>query len=207
MTAALEREFVHPEPLLLAEQFALQYLAHGRLEWDIPHTSAVVYYAKKLSSAAGADSLVITTAAILHDIGYFGLFDGSVAQEFDKVFDKKALHMVQGARLAKVFLTRPDVLDYYTPAQRRRIMHLVGVHDKMEQLKDLDEIILMEADTLGAIDHVKVTPTFNYESAMKYIEQMTSRRASRFRTPLGKSYLNELLSSFRQFYENGQRHW
>lgn len=153
------------------ESFALQFLSKGREGWDEPHTRAVVYYATKIAEANGLDVSVLKTAAWLHDVGYYALFEDSSSKNYDSVMDKKAAHMVNGARLAEEFLSKPEVKDFYTEAQKARVIHLVGVHDKIEELKDDDEIALMEADTLGAIDISKVATTFNKESAMKYIEK------------------------------------
>ena len=181
------------EPLAQVEQYALQFLRQGRPQWDEPHTRAVVYYAEELTQAVRGDALVVTTAAWLHDIGYFGLFEGPTSGGYQAVSAQKALHMEVGARLADEFLRRPGVAEFYTQEQRQRVVHLVRVHDLLEQLAALDEIVLMEADTLGALDVRRVRPTFDYESGLRHLEEVRTRRAPRFQTALGKRYLEEVL--------------
>src|SRR5205085_1220833 len=105
------------------------------------------------------------------------------------------------AQLARAFVDRPDVAGYYTPAQRDRVVHLVGVHDKVAELADLDEIVFMEADTLGALDTRRVTPTFAYESGMKHLAEVRNGRALRFQTPVAKRYLEKLLARRVAYFE------
>jgi putative nucleotidyltransferase with HDIG domain len=199
------REQVLPaEPQRLAEAYAVGFLRQGRRGWDEPHTRAVVYYPAALATAAGAvpaDALVAVTVAWLHDIGYAGLFADEDSTRHAVVKSRKAQHMERGAALAREFVERPDVAAFYTPAQRDRIVHLVGVHDKIEALSAPDEIVFMEADTLGALDTRRVTPTYDYESGLRYLEGVRRRRAPRFATPLGKQYLAELLPAFAAYLE------
>lgn len=198
------------EPLAQVEQYALEFLRQGRPQWDEPHTRAVVDYAKELvqaarkelAQAAQVDELVVLTAAWLHDIGYFGLFEGPTSGGYQAVSAQKALHMEVGARLADEFLRRPDVAGFYTREQRQRVVHLVRVHDLLEQLEALDEIVLMEADTLGALDVRRVTPTFDYESGRRHLEEVRIRRAPRFQTALGKRYLEEVLPLRVAYFED-----
>lgn len=106
---ALERSIYPQELDKQIENFALQFLTKGRKEWDEPHTRAVVFYAEEIAKANGLDVLVVKTAAWLHDIGYFALFEDSDSKNYDSVMDKKAMHMINGARLAGEFLSRPEI--------------------------------------------------------------------------------------------------
>jgi putative nucleotidyltransferase with HDIG domain len=182
------------------EAYAVKYLSQGRIGWDVPHTYSVVHYAGEIADSVGVDHLVATTAAWFHDIGYFGLFINEDSNRHESVIDKKAQHMEEGARLVREFLEQPGITNYFTPEQRERVIHLVSVHDKVADLKDLDELVLMEADTLGAIDITRVTPTFDYDSGMKYIEGLKRKRLPRFCTDLGKKHAGELLPRFEQFF-------
>lgn len=158
----------------MAEEYALGFLNKGREGWDVPHTRAVVYYAKLITKSENQDLLVIPTAARLHDIGYFGITEED-AREYEKVKEAKEFHMEVGARVARRFVDREEVAKILNNAQQDRVVHLVWVHDRLEELKDLDEIILMEADTLGSIDVRRVKPTFDQEEEkniwMDYIEE------------------------------------
>jgi len=184
------------------ENYALRFLHQGREGWDIEHTKAVVFYAEKIAASEGLDVEVLHTAAWLHDIGYYGLFEKTEANKYSQVEDKKMLHMLIGARLAKEFLQKPEVSSFYTPEQIQEIIHLVEVHDDFGKLgKSKEEIVLMEADTLGAIDLQRVIPTFDRENGFKYIEGLKKKRLPRFQTDLGKQFLAKLLPLFEDYFE------
>lgn len=191
-----ERSFYSEELVGKVSEYALEFLLKGRQEWDIPHTKAVVFYAEEIAIANGLDVQVIKTAAWLHDIGYYALFQGSDSASYENVMDKKAAYMVNGARLAKEFLNLPEVSEYYSDEQKERIIRLVGIHDKIEDLTTDEEIVLMEADTLGAIDVSRVTPTFDKEGAEKYLKGLFARRLPKFKTEIGKKYFSELIGPF-----------
>ena len=201
----MSEQVLPAEPLRLAEAYALGFLRQGRAGWDEPHTRAVVHYAGALARAAGVDLLVAVTVGWLHDIGYAGLFAAADSSRHAVVRSRKALHMERGAALARAFVDRPDVAPFYTPAQRDRIVHLVSVHDKVELLSAPDEIAFMEADTLGALDIRRVTPTYDYENGLRYLEGVRRWRAPYFATPLGKQYLAELLPAFAAHLEAKRR--
>jgi HD superfamily phosphodiesterase len=183
------------------EDYALQFLSQGRKDWDIPHTRAVVGHIHDITKSENQDVLVLETAAWLHDIGYFGLFDDRDSKQNDVIETRKDLHMEKGAEFARAFLDKPEIDTFYTQTQKDRIIHLIRIHDKLEQLKDLDEIILMEADTLGQIDVEHVPPTFDYDNAMSwYTSTVEKKRAPKFRTQLGKEKLNILLPKFLDYF-------
>lgn len=182
------------------ENFALEYLCQGREDWDEPHTRAVVYYAEKLALASGLDVLVFTTAAWLHDIGYFGLFEDGEAGQYAQITDRKKLHMEIGAKMAKDLLNSPGIREFYTPEQIEQIVHLVGTHDKLTELLVPEEFVFVEADTLGAIDLTRVVPTFDKVNGLKYIESLRKRRVPLFVSDLGKEYLAELLPKFEAYF-------
>lgn len=183
------------------EEYALGYLRQGRKDWDEPHTRAVVYHAYQIAQKEGLDPLVLVTTAWLHDIGYHALFEAGQSNKYEEVMDRKKAHMVNGAKLAAAFLQRPEIQPHYTPEQVERIVHLVSIHDEIESLTDKDEIAFMEADTLGAIDISRVTPTFDKESARKYIgKDLMLRRFPRFLTRTGISTFARLLPPFEAFF-------
>ena len=193
----IEKEKIHAE----VERHVLGFLEKGREGWDIPHTRAVVYYAEELAKAAGLDVLVFVTAALFHDVGYYGLFKDTDLSQYVNVRDKKALHMLVGARMAREFLERPEIIEYYSPEQIEQIVHLVGVHDDLGALSTVEELVFMEADTLGAIDLSRVIPTFDKDNGLKYIESLKTRRLSRFISDLGKQYATALLPAFEEYFE------
>jgi putative nucleotidyltransferase with HDIG domain len=188
---------IPPELETKVEEFALGFLRRGRKNWDEPHTRAVVFYAGEIAKSADLDVLVLTTTAWLHDIGYRGLFNGDESKSFEQVMDKKEAHMINGAKLAKEFLDRPEISGYYTKDQKEEIIHLVSVHDKVEELTTGNELAFMEADTLGAIDTGKVSSTFGKEDGREYVEgELLRRRYSRFATETGIQFFNNLFPTF-----------
>jgi putative nucleotidyltransferase with HDIG domain len=175
------------------ETFATPFLELGRGGWDLAHTKAVVYYAGLLAKEEDQDIQVLQVTAWLHDIGYFGQFSEGEGGNYKVVKDKKKIHMLIGAEKSREFLERDEIKDLLTTAQKERIIHLVGIHDDLERLVDPDEIVFMEADTLGAIDLSRVTPSFDKNGLKNYIAGLKERRGPRFRTNLGTTILSQLL--------------
>lgn len=186
-----------------AENYALQFLKLGRANWDEPHTRAVVYYAKLVGRAEGLDVTVLAVAAWLHDIGYYGEFSEGESKKYDVVMNRKEAHMVKGARIASEFVNSDEMRDLFTEEQRQKIVHLVFVHDKIEELSDPYEIVLMEADTLGAIDITKVTPSFDKKNGLNYVENdLKWRRLPMFQTETGKTLAKDLVPKMVEYFEN-----
>jgi len=180
--------------------FAVGFLLDGR-DWDLKHTNSVAFHTLQIARSEKLDIPVMFTAAMLHDVGYANMFSGT-SNNLSEIMDKKEAHMVAGANRADEFLHRPDIIEFYGEEQRLRIVHLVGVHDKLQELKDLDELVLMEGDTLGAIDVSRTTPTFSYEHAKEYIEKkLLPKRYKRFVTPLGLGTFSSLFGKFISHYE------
>lgn len=198
-----EREKEIPQDLRTTlENYALGFLRQGRKDWDEPHTRAVVYYAELIARKEGLDVLVLVSAAWLHDIGYYGQFKPGESEQFGEVMDRKKAHMVEGAKMAEDFLKRPEIQPFYTQEQRDRVVHLVSVHDKIEELREIDEIALMEADTLGAIDIERVKPTFNKEDGRKYIAyELTIRRFGALLTKTGVELYYKLFPKFDAYFK------
>jgi len=185
----------------LLESYANKFLSKGR-EWDVPHTKAVVHYAGRIAESEGLDVLVLVTTAWLHDTGYYALFEGDQSRQYEAVMDRKTAHMLNGARLAREFLEQPHIKDFYIEEQIERIVHLVSIHDKVEELSTKEEIAFMEADTLGAIDVSRVTPTFDRVNAAKYTNNdLLGRRFPKFKTSTGIGLFQELLPKFIAYFD------
>ena len=176
-------------------------LAKGRPDWDLEHTKAVVHHMKKLLDIHnGLDKLVLVAAAYAHDWGYSDLFTGKSELSLDDVREYKEKHMERGAELIKEFL-ESELTNQITKDQKDRIIHLVRVHDKLDELKDEDELVLMEADTLGGLDIDFVKPTFDKESNTRYIESVRSKRIPKFITPEAKDLVVELIQRRNSLYD------
>ena len=195
----------------LTETFALSYLRKGRIDFDVPHTRAVVSWGHRLvtdynervrrgdiiDGGKEIDSTVIITAAWLHDIGYYGEFDDVASPE--QVGSKKEKHMIVGAKMASEFLHK-EALGMLSKEQIRQIVGLIRVHDDLKKIKTMPETILLEADTLGAMDISWVKPTFKGQQALDYLSRdRTKERHKIFKTPLGRESRKEIVDRFRQF--------
>ncbi|MCL4374419.1 hypothetical protein M1523_01005 [Patescibacteria group bacterium] len=181
----------------------LPQLYLGRSRFDHDHTVAVVYWIKWLIKKISLGQIykrILITAAYAHDWGYAGLFREKEGESLDKITQKKALHMRRGARKIGHFL-RTRCSSYFTADQIRRIVHLVAVHDNIEALATEDEIILMEADTLGMLDSARVKPTFSYADNEKFMkEQFYGRRLLHFRHQCAKQAALKLVEQRQRFY-------
>lgn len=201
----------YPEPLWdMVKGFSLRYLEKGRIGWDVPHTKSVVNWVfllatdynrrvenGEISEGSLVDVSVLVTAAWLHDIGYHGEF-GEEAR-LDQVMDKKAKHMVVGADMAKTLLEE-NATDYLNREQISQVVKLISVHDDLENITSTEEAILLEADTLGAIDVSWVEPTYRGDEALEYLSRdRAQKRYNLFRTPLGTESLSVLIGRFEQF--------
>lgn len=202
-----------PELWRLVERFAEGFLEQGRPGYDVPHTHGVVAWAFELAMAfnrqveAGevkdaqkVDLLVNVTAAWLHDIGYFGQFED--VADYAAVHDKKALHMVVGARMAGEFL-REFASKYLNEFQIDEIAHIISIHDNLDEIVSMAETIMVEADTLGMMDVNYVEPTYTGEEALGFPEKpKTKRRFSMFKTDLAKRSLGRVVGDFEKFVIN-----
>ena len=198
----MANEVISPNLQKEIQAYAESFLNQGRFDWDLPHTKSVVHYALELAREGNLDLLTMFTAAWFHDIGYHGLFeDGKQSSDLNKIQDRKAHHMVIGAEYARQFLSKENILPEYTEAQIQEICHLIAVHDNVEDVLTPNEIAIMEADTLGAIDISRVTPTFDFANYQKYKEGSLARRIVQFRSEKGREYLEQLLPAFYAHFE------
>ena len=191
-----------PFPVARLENYAFQFLKYGREGWDIPHSRAVVYHAEQIALAEGLDVRAHYTAGWLHDTGYFRVFNPHESHDLGKITDKKTLHMIRGVEYAEIFFQLKRMTEFYTPAQQELIMLLIGTHDKLDELKTIDQIAFMEADTLGMIDLSRIKPTFDRATALKNIDVELKKRADLFRTEYGKRMFTELFPKYVEYCNN-----
>jgi len=172
---------------------ALKYLAKSRPEWDIPHTLASVNWIKKLIEAEGGNEKILVSAMYLHDIGYAFLKKGETVKQTMSV---KTEHMSFGGREAKKILSKLD----YSSDEIEKIVHLVETHDKLDKLNSVEEIMIMEADSLAQIDIDRVKPNYTKNEYSKYIEEhFKPERIPKFKTNAGKKFLKELLVKLEKY--------
>ncbi|MBI2009993.1 MAG: HD domain-containing protein [Candidatus Chisholmbacteria bacterium] len=191
-------------PLLFPEEKVLQEvilpdLDKGRKGFDRLHTEAVVHWMKKIcESVPLLEERVLVTAAYAHDWGYFGMFPKRTT--LDTVTARKEAHARIGAKKIGALL-RTRLKKVFSEQEIKRIQHLVFVHDKLGELSADDEIAIMEADTLGALDTTIVRPTYSAEDNKRYIdEQVLKLRRPLFRHKLAIEVFEEVLERRREFY-------
>lgn len=170
-------------------QFAKKHLVSGRNRnnFDIRHTLSAIIWGLDLSQKHNqlinggniqgekVDPVLISLALTLHDIGYDGLFDSNDLT-IEEIGTEKTMHMTNGAKFAKGFLVNIFKL---TDDQKQRITHLVLVHDNSD-LKDPDELIVMQADGMAAIDIRRVDSSFDLKSATTHVVQTLTDPESRY---------------------------
>ena len=203
---------IKPQIEKVLRQIILKDLSKGRKDFDRPHTEAVVYWMKYLlenvesikSKTLGVnptiDPQVMITAAYAHDWGYIGLFNNSNHSSFSDIAKMKKLHMTKGAMMIEQLLHQ-RLGRHFTQQQILRVAHLVLFHDKMEELVDEDEMLIMEADTLGMLDIDKVKPTFSKEDNEEFMKKsINGRRLPKFIHPEAKEIALKLVKKRISFY-------
>ncbi|MFA6399572.1 MAG: HD domain-containing protein, partial [archaeon] len=115
-------------------------------DWDYLHTLASVNAMRKIISAEGGDERILVTTMYLHDVGYAGSLANGYSLE--QRLEVKSKHMQRGVEKAKVLLPSLG----FSPEEIDKICYFIGVHDKLEELTSKEELLVLEADSLGAID-------------------------------------------------------
>lgn len=154
------------------KQYILPQLKLGRKNFDYEHTKAVVYWMKYIikKTKNDLDPKILITAAYAHDWGYANLFQNKNSDLVQEIAKQKPLHMQRGAKQIKLLLQNKLSFEF-TTKQINRISHLVRIHDLVDQLKEEDEISLMEADTLGMLDIKRIKPTFSKKDNTNFIQK------------------------------------
>lgn len=177
-------------------------LEEGRPGWDKPHTIAVVYYLKEIVTHTPdllVDFPVLLIAAYTHDWGYTGLFHKGNPLNLDTIISAKILHMQIGVEKV-THLLQHSFFSFLKTEQKQRVIHLVGVHDKLSEIKDTDERILVEADTLGGLDTDRITPFADQESSDRYIQGVEKKRIPLFISDYAIKKVRELIQKRKQYY-------
>lgn len=180
----------------------LPKLEEGRPNWDKPHTEAVVHYLKKIidnSPDLDLDREVLLIAAYTHDWGYAGLFRDGKPLDYENVESVKQSHMEIGAKKVKELL-KNSVFSGLSGGQKKRVIHLVKIHDSLNKLKDNDELVLMEADTLAGLDVEKVKPGFDKDSNDRYMAGVKKKRYSKFISEYAKGGFERLFKLRKEYY-------
>jgi len=177
-------------------------LEKSRGGFDEIHTLEVVDWLKQIiehNPSLKLDKNVLLIAAYAHDWGYSDMFKEGEVMQFEKVENAKKLHMELGAKKLEKLL-KDDFFSFLTDTQKECSIHLVAVHDKKFELKDVDELILMEADMLSSLDVNSEKPVFDTESNNKFMEAMLATRIPKFITEFSKKEAKRLISAREDYY-------
>jgi hypothetical protein len=120
--------------------------------------------------------------------------------DFAKVENAKPLHMELGAKKIQKLL-EDDFFSFLTTEQKERCVHLVAVHDKKFEIKDTDELVLMEADMLSSLQISSGKPVYDAESNKKFMEAMLATRIPKFITEFGKNEANKLIQAREDYFK------
>lgn len=193
---------IHTEIEKTLQKTIFPDLEQGRPGWDLNHTKAVVHHTKLLLDFhKNLDPVVQIIAAYAHDWGYSELYRGRKKYTREEMKEYKQKHMAIGAKFIRDLMNTNAAFGDLTDKQRQRIEHLVNVHDKLDELKDEDEFVLMEADTFGALDSKFVVPTMTKESNERYIASVRRKRIPKFITPEAKVLVEELVEKRMERYQ------
>lgn len=179
------------------KKVSLSYLKKGRPDFDVPHTLCAVFWMKKILKKEKADEKVLLTAAYFHDVGYSCCSFNKKAS-YGQVIENKKAHMRQGSAIVKKELSK---LKEYSKKDIARISKLVSKHDKLKEIKKREEILLMEADSLGMIDVSRIKPSFGPENWIKFYEDFKRLRIPLFKTKASKKFLKKLLKNADSYYK------
>ncbi len=178
-------------------------LEKSRGGFDKIHTLEVVDWIKQIISHnpdLKLDKMVLIIAAYAHDWGYSGLFKNDEVMSFDKIENAKRLHEKLGAEKTEKLL-KEDTFSCLTDKQKERCAHLVAVHDKKLEIKDIDELILAEADILSGID-INTKPKLDPESNKSFMDSVLNTRLPKFITEFSKSEAKKLIQKRVDYYKD-----
>jgi HD superfamily phosphodiesterase len=181
------------------ENYVFTVLEKGDPRWDKPHAQAAAYHTKNIlvqNPDYKLDPVVMTLAAYLHDIGYSKFYKQGKSLTRDVYMEAKKQHMDIGVQIAGNLLQQIKL----TNKQKKQILHLIQMHDRLDLLTQKDELVLMEADTLGALDVNFIKPTFNTFENTIYLQSVTKNRLPKFITDYSKKQFNILSATRDKYY-------
>ncbi len=175
---------------------------------DKGHAEAVTNFARRLCELFNANEDIVIPAAILHDIGYYGM-DGNLlldmmAKKLSEEQENKIKieHMENGAKFAEKILNELN----YDPELIKKIVYIIKKHDLKDECTSVEEKIVRDADKLarfsktGFYTDVKrrqCTPLSWYEKLKKNFD-----KPDYFRTEEAKKIAMEELEKRKEEFSN-----
>ncbi|HNV96931.1 MAG TPA: HD domain-containing protein [bacterium] len=172
----------------------LNILQNGRPDWDIPHTLTSVYYIKKLLKKEGGNAKILITTMYLHDIGYSWVRRD--LNKRDNVIKSKLDHMKNGVIFGRQILDKLN----YADDEKKQILHLIGIHDNLNDIFDTNKQLVFEADSLAQIDTKRAKSNLNNEDRIKFINGFEEKRLPKFKTKTGIKLVGKLFKRAKKFY-------
>jgi hypothetical protein len=186
----MEQALISPSIEQFTKQAIFMDLSKGDPLWDVPHTTAVVHHLKQILKASPdlkeVNSAVAIIAAYGHDWGYSAFYKSGQSLTKEEYMEAKKTHAEIACKKMGDLLNN-DIYLELNQKQKDRILHLILVHDQLDILKDKDELVLMEADTLGGLDTDFVTSNWTKEQNIRHLEVVRERRLPKFITQWGKT--------------------
>lgn len=174
---------------------AIKYLKNGKPDWDIPHTLISVDWMRKLIEKERGNERILITVMYLHDIGYPQLQKG---YDFDDLIKSKKNHAEIGAIEAKKVLMN---IGSFSEDEISEICKLINGHYEKDNIDTLHQQLVIEADGLAKIDWERVTPNFDKENCLKYLEYFKSKTVPKFKTKTGKRFLKIVLQKAEKYWQ------
>ena len=149
---------------------------------DAGHAEIVTSFAQKLCEIFKANEDIVIPAAILHDIGYYGMDDNLLREMMAKKLSEeqehkiKIEHMERGVRFAKQILSEVN----YEPKLINKIIEIIQKHDSKDVCNFVEEKIVRDADKLARFSKVgfyvdikrrECTSLFWYEKLKKNFDK------------------------------------
>ena len=102
-------------------------------------------------------------------------------------------------------LLKDDFFSFLSDGQKNRCIHLVAVHDKKFEIKEVDEIVLMEADMLSSLDINTKKPILDAESNKFFMNSLINVRIPKFITEFSKSEAKKLVQARQDYYKQKEK--
>jgi len=182
-------------------------LKQSRGGFDKIHTQEVVDWLKQIidhNKDLKLDKTVMLIAAYAHDWGYSGLFRVGEMMDLEKIKSAKKMHMIIGAKKITKLL-EDNFFSFLTDKQKYRIIHLVFVHDKKFEIKNIDELVLMEADMLSFLQVNSKKPVLDAKSNKKAMEDFFATRLPKFITKFGKNEAKRLIQAREDYFKQKRK--
>lgn len=158
-------------------------------DWNYLHTIKTVKFMKKICKETRADEKILVTTAYLHDIGYSKLIKKNYSLE-ERINAKKE-HMKIGAKLAEPILKDLE----YSKKEITEILRLIKIHDKLNKLKEENDFLIVEADSLGGLA-TRENSAFTTFELNQYIKIFKRKRLHLIKSNFGKKEVANLLNKY-----------